>query len=183
MINIDRTKRNMSNDELEQIYEAHFKKLYRYFYYKVLSKEIAQDLTSETFISFINSINSSNKKIKSHVRYLYGIARFTFCEYLKNKYLAPNFVDYENAPDFEDTVTTTLEKIDEKKTGEEILIDYLPRLPEKQRLIIKLRLLDKLSLKEIAQKLGKNMNYVKTTQKRAIKNLKLLCENNSCTPE
>jgi RNA polymerase sigma factor (sigma-70 family) len=54
-------------------------------------------------------------------------------------------------------------------------------LPEKQRIVISLRLIEKLSLKEIAQELGKNMNYVKTTQKRAIKNLKEIFANNRCT--
>jgi RNA polymerase sigma-70 factor (ECF subfamily) len=173
----------MTNQELESIYDIHFKKIYRYFYYRVVNKEIAQDLTSDTFISFIDSVKISDKKIRNLTKYLYGVARITFCEYLKDKYMEPNFVEFDNAPDFEDTVTTSLDKIDEKKTPEEVLLMYLHRLPEKQKIIIKLRLLDKLSLKEITQKLGKDMNYVKTTQKRAIKNLKLLWENNYCTPD
>jgi DNA-directed RNA polymerase specialized sigma24 family protein len=37
-----------------------------------------------------------------------------------------------------------------------------------------MRLIEKMSLDEICEKLGKNMNYVKTTQKRGIRNLKFL---------
>ena len=89
--------------------------------------------------------------------------------------------ELESLSDFEDSVTTTLEDFTEKTTPEEILLSRLVLLPEKQRTVISLRLIEKLSLKEIAKRLDKNMNYVKTTQKRALKNLKEIFANNRCT--
>jgi RNA polymerase sigma-70 factor (ECF subfamily) len=171
----------MTNEEIEILYKNNFKKLYRFFYYKFLNKAIAEDLTSETFTTFITGLKSHTVTIRNYEKYLFGIAKIVFCEHLKKKYQEPFFVDYENASDFEDTVTTTLDAFVEEKTPEDILLSRLVLLPEKQRLVISLRLIEKLSLKEIATKLNKNMNYVKTTQKRAIKNLKDIFANNRCT--
>jgi RNA polymerase sigma-70 factor (ECF subfamily) len=171
----------MTNEEIEILYDNNFKKLYRFFYYKLLSKELAQDLTSETFTTLIAGQKSNSVIIKNYEKYLFGIAKIIFCEHLKKKYQEPNFIDYEDAPDFEETVTSTLEDFTEERTPEDILLSRLELLPKKQRAVISMRLIEKLSLKEIAQKLGKDMNYVKTTQKRAIKNLKEIFANNRCT--
>jgi RNA polymerase sigma factor (sigma-70 family) len=78
-------------------------------------------------------------------------------------------------------VTSTLEDFTEERTPEDILLSRLELLPKKQRAVISMRLIEKLSLKEIAQKLDKDMNYVKTTQKRAIRNLKEIFANSRCT--
>jgi len=177
----------MSNEELTAIYDRHFTKIYRFFYYKVLSREIAQDLAGDTFVAFVDSLKNhhheGHPQIKDPEKYLYGVAKIIFCEHLKEKYKAPNLVAYDNIPDFETAVTGELEEVDSKQTPEELLLMYLDRLPEKQRLIIRLRLIEKLSLPEIVKKLGKDMNYVKTTQKRALKNLREIFENNTCTPD
>jgi len=171
----------ITNEELVILYEANFKKIYRFFYYKFLDKDIAQDLTSDTFTSLVEATKTNPERIKNYEKYLFGIAKILFCEHLKNKYKEPNFVDFENISDFEDSVTTTLDEFKEETTPEEILLKYIGLLPSKQRDIIELRLIKKYSLKEIAQKLGKNMNYVKTTQKRAIRNLKEIFATNKCT--
>jgi DNA-directed RNA polymerase specialized sigma24 family protein len=57
------------------------------------------------------------------------------------------------------------------------------QLPEKQRLVLKMRLIDKCSLHDICANLNKDMNYVKTTQKRGLHNLKLLFAAGQCTPD
>ena len=52
--------------------DKNFKKLYRFFYYKVLSREKAEDLTSETFLIFVEQIqkrkDTRNSGRKSQVR-------------------------------------------------------------------------------------------------------------------
>lgn len=171
----------IKNEELVILYESNFKKIYRYFYYKFLNKDLAQDLTSDTFTSFVEATKTNSEGIKNYEKYLFGIAKIIFCEHLKNKYKEPNFVDYQNISDFQDSVTETLEEFKEEITPEEILLKYIELLPAKQKDIIELRLIKKYSLKEIAQILGKNMNYVKTTQRRAIKNLKDIFAINKCT--
>ena len=163
----------MNNKELEQIYQQHFRKIYRFFYYKLLSQETAEDLTSDTFMKFV-VITQTKSDIEDPVKYLYGVAKLVFLQHLKRKYQGVKFVSLENENEFGGAVDNLLDMVDEAETPEDLALKYIALLPEKQKQVIKMRLLEKMSLKEICEHTGKDMNYVKTTQKRGLKNLKLL---------
>ncbi len=163
-----------SEYDLELIFELHFDKIYKFFYFKTLSKEIAEDLTSETFLAFADKLKKID--IDDEKKYLYGIAKNIFTKFLKTKY-KENIVHFEDIQQFENLV----ESVNSEKSlhMEEIALKFIDMLPAKQQQVIRLRLIEKASLSEITEKLGKNMNYVKTTQKRGLKNLKKII---ACTP-
>lgn len=164
----------ISEKKITEAYNQNFTRIYKFFYYKVLSKEIAEDLTSETFITFVK-IAKEQKEIENLKAFLYGIAKNIFLKYLKEKYQSGiPFTEFEY--DFENYADKYVEEIESKETLEEIAMKFIPQLPSKQRQVIQMRFIEKLSLKEIAEKLGKDMNYVKTTQKRGIANLKKYVE-------
>ncbi len=156
--------------DLETLYDLYFDKLYKFFYYKVLSREIAEDLTSETFITFAH-ILKENKKIDNVKAFLFGVAKNIFLKYLQLKYKQeiPFSSISENFEEYADTFVYEIEK---RENLEDKVLLFLNKVPEKQRIVLQLRLIEKLSLKEICQKLDKDMNYVKTTQKRGLKSLK-----------
>ena len=52
--------------------EDEYDKIFRFCYWKVRSKEIAEDLTQETFLRFLDSQYTEQGK---RIRYLYTIAR------------------------------------------------------------------------------------------------------------
>lgn len=174
----------MSDRDLETIYNAHFKAIYRFFYYKVLSRETAEDLSSDTFIRFVEMIQGKSiDEIRDPVKYLYGIAKLVLIQYLKDKYHSIQSIPIESEEDFGSYVDNYLEDVDNSPTPEDLAMKYIKDLPEKQRIVIELRLIQKLSLHEICAKLEKDMNYVKTTQKRGLHNLKLLFAAGQCTPD
>jgi RNA polymerase sigma-70 factor, ECF subfamily len=162
----------ISISDMGLLYDLYFDKLYKFFYYKVLSKEIAEDLTSETFLTFA-SVMKDNKQINNPKYYLFGIAKNIFLKFLKRKYKQeiPLSLIGDN---FEEYATKCIYDIESRDSFEDKLLKYLNQIPEKQKIVLQMRLIDKMSLKEIAVKLGKNMNYVKTTQKRALKSIKNL---------
>ncbi|GAB4283611.1 MAG: sigma-70 family RNA polymerase sigma factor [Candidatus Dojkabacteria bacterium] len=167
---------------LRQTYEENFEKIYRYFYSRVLNQQIAEDLTSDTFIKFAESVTSPSTKIEDPKKYLFGIARNTFVKYLQEKYKKNESlfeidyfrVGFDNSADYDPIETDHDDSKD--YTLEELAARLLPHIPEKQRLVLQLRIIEKLSLKEICEKLNKDMNYVKTTQKRGLKSLRELVE-------
>ena len=64
--------------------EEHYDKIYRFCYYKLQSKELAEDLTQETFLRFLDS---EYREQGMCIRYLYTIARNLCIEaYRKNKW-------------------------------------------------------------------------------------------------
>jgi len=157
--------------DIGEIYEENFDKLYKFFYYKVLSKDIAEDLTSETFLAFADIIkNSVNIEKPSH--FLFGVAKNIFLRYLKDKYRQGiPFTDM--GENFEEYCSSFVEeKSSDEETVEEKLLKYIKYIPDKQQVILKLRFIENLSLKEICNKLNKNMNYVKTMQKRGLRSLR-----------
>jgi RNA polymerase sigma factor (sigma-70 family) len=162
----------MNKEDIELIFDKNFTRLYRFFYYKVLSKEKAEDLTSETFMIFVEQIQKRTDVSKPE-NFLFGVAKVVFRRFLQQKYKEAKFIALDES--FMQQVETTTDYVN-KKTPEEMLLDVLDDIPEKQREVIKLRLIEKNSLSEICEKLGKNMNYVKTTQKRGLQSLKKIFE-------
>ncbi len=160
----------LTTEEFGKLYDLHITKIYRYFYYKVFSVEIAEDLTSETFLVFANQLDSA--KVQNPQAFLYTIAYHKFQDFLRQKYKLPlaniDISDVDNMRKLEEYTSD----FNGQRTPEELLVEHLPKLPPQQREVIHLRLIEKLSLSEICDKIGKDMSYVKTTQNRAIKNLK-----------
>lgn len=164
----------LSEKEIISFYNENFERIYKFFYYKTLSKEISEDLTSETFITFVKIIKDQ-KEIQNLKFFLYGIAKNIFLKYLKDKYRAGiPFSEFER--DFENQAEKFVKNMEKIETLEERVLPYIEKLPPKQMQIMHMRFIEKLNLKDICQKLGKDMNYVKTTQKRGIANLKKLVE-------
>jgi RNA polymerase sigma-70 factor (ECF subfamily) len=165
---------NLTEKEIVSFYNENLEKIYKFFYFKTLSKEVAEDLTQDTFISFVKIVKDQNN-IENLVAFLYGIAKNIFLRYLKDKYKSGiPFSEFER--DFENYAEEYVENIKNKKTLEERASEFIKYLPPKQKIVVQLRFIEKLSLKEIADKLNKDMNYVKTTQKRGIANLRRYVE-------
>jgi len=72
-----------------EIYDQHIDKIYRFIFLKVNSQETAQDITSETFLRYWQSLQNSEKKkpqeIKNPQAFLYQIARNLVIDYYRQK--------------------------------------------------------------------------------------------------
>lgn len=164
---------HFSTKDIESLYDLNVEKIYRFFYYKFLSKDRAQDLTSQTFLIFVEKAKHSHS-IEDPVKYLYGIAKNVFLKELELQYKKGVTISFDETHHDFASYVENLEQKREGKTPEELLKPLIRELTEKQARIIDMRLIQKMSLTEICEALGKNMNYVKTTQKRALKKLKEL---------
>ncbi|MCA9345929.1 sigma-70 family RNA polymerase sigma factor [Candidatus Saccharibacteria bacterium] len=154
--------------ELENFYESHVDKVYKYFYIQVLNRQIAEDLTSQTFLKFIAKVQGTT--IKQYKKYLYGIMRNVFADYLREKYKNLNVEYLEDIHDFEVYIDNSISDYEAKNSSQR-LNAYIENLPKKQREVALMRFIEQKSLKETADQLGKNIVYVKTTQYRATKSL------------
>jgi len=171
-------RRKKQNSKLKALYEKHFEKLYKFFYFKTFSKEVSEDLTSQTFLDFSEMIKKDHQ-IDDNKAFLYGIARNNFNEYLREKYIK---LEIENdAFDYVEYIDSYVDFAEKETEFEKFVIKCIQKLPKKQKRILKMRLVEKKSLKVIADILKKDMNYVKTTQKRGIKKLKEILEKSNKT--
>jgi RNA polymerase sigma factor (sigma-70 family) len=135
---------------------------------RTLNRDTAEELTAQTFLKFAEQCRK-RAEVDSVQSYLYGIARHELMAHLRRKYLfLPLFQDWDIPEPASEPESTPVQ------THEDRLKELLPQLPLKQRQVIELRLLEKLSPDEIAERLGRDRNYIRTTQKRAVHNLRKL---------
>lgn len=174
--------RDDTEETIESIYTEHVEKLYRFFYYKVLDRQTSEDLTSDTFLAFAEKFEGLKKENDYPVKYLYGIARNVWNGYLRKKY---KFSEYytDSLDDFSKLVDDELVSISVMDLRSRAM-KFIEMLPDKQRDIAKMRLIEEIPPKDIAKEIGKSTNYVKVTQRRAMRNLeRLIAESYLSTQE
>lgn len=165
---------NMNHENLEKFYDEHVDKVYKFFYIKCLDRSTAEDLTSETFVSFTNQIDS--KEIEDHKKYLYGIMRNIWLEFLKEKYKA-QLTDYESIENFEEYAHNAVNDFEVTEDPIMRLMPYVKKLPEKQRMVVMMRVYENMSVRDTALALEKDIRYVKTTYNRGLNKLRQILNN------
>ena len=154
--------------DVAELYDLYVDKVYKFFYIKCLDREQAEDLTSDTFTRYLQG---KHHEVTDSKKYLYGIMRIVWTEFLKDKYRL-RIAEVEDIEDFALYSEALIDEFEQQPTAAHRLEPFVARLPEKQRLVLTMRVYRELSVHETAQELGKDSNYVKTTYHRAITNLR-----------
>ncbi len=152
--------------ELEKIYHNYFKDVYLYIYSLSGNKHIAEDVTSETFMKAIKSIDSFKGNCDIRV-WLCQIAKNTYYSYLrKNKGL----VSMNSIPEQEDNLD--IEKRISMSEESMRIHQILHNLEEPYKEVFTLRVFGELSFKQIASLFGKSDNWACVTFHRAKNKIK-----------
>ena len=151
-----------------KIYDRYIDKIYRFIFFKVNSQEIAQDLTSETFLKGWESFKNGNK-IENPQAYLYKTARNLVIDFYREKgkvqiVSADNPLIPDPAPNLEEKAMLSSELGQIRQALTELNDDY-------QNVII-WYYLDDLSISEISQMLGRTDDATRVLLHRALKTLK-----------
>lgn len=152
--------------ELEKIYDSYFKDVFLYIYSLSGNKHIAEDVTSETFVKAIKSIDSFKGDCDIRV-WLCQIAKNTYYSYLrKNKGL----VSMNSIPEQEDNLD--IEKRISMSEESMRIHQILHNLEEPYKEVFTLRVFGELSFKQIASLFGKSDNWAFVTFHRAKNKIK-----------
>lgn len=147
--------------ELEEIYNNYFKDVYFFLYSLSKDKHIAEDLTSETFIKAIKSIESFNGNCDIKV-WLFQIAKNSYYSYIrKHKIL----IELDSVPerkadfDIEKSVFSSEESMK--------IHEIIHNLSEPYKEVFSLRVFGELSFRQIGSLFGKTDNWACVTFHRA----------------
>lgn len=155
-----------------QIYEEYFDRVYRFIFYRVSHKQIAEDLTEEVFIKAFRSL-SSLKATLSFEGWFFRIARNLVIDHYRKAKTTIDIEELENTLEYEENIVDSANiSLDQKR-----LLSLMKQLPPEQQIIIKLKFLDELENEEIAEMLNKSEVSIRVTQHRAISKLKSLFKN------
>ena len=161
-------------------YDLYVDQIFRFVYFKVGSKEEADDLTSIVFLKTWNYVQESRlEDFKTLKSLIYKIARTSIIDYYRKN---SNFhkVALENKEG--EQIDIKDEKQDIARQAEinsdfGIIEQKLKELKDEYREVIVLRFIDELNIKEIAAILDKPKNNVRVLVHRALKALRELMEN------
>jgi RNA polymerase sigma factor (sigma-70 family) len=161
----------------DQIYNATFKNIYRYFYYKGVNQAEVEDLVHEVYIRFYQKYKDRNLEQVEATKILFGFSRNIYKEWVR-KCIKEKRVDLLENYDYfeyeEESISEFADDEYEKRRDlqKSMIMAGLNHLNPKVRSVLELRFLHGMTRKEIAAKLDMKEKDVHTYQKRGIKYLK-----------
>ena len=151
-----------------RIYDQYIDKIYRFIFLKVNSQEIAQDLTSETFLRGWESFKNGNK-IENPQAFLYQIARNLVIDHYREKGKTKVIsAEYAQVADPRINLEEKANLNSDFNMVKQALID----LKDEYQTVVIWHYLDNLSISEIARMLNKSEAATRVMLHRALKSLK-----------
>ena len=155
--------------DFEQVYQTYFKSVYRYIRRLSGDEQLAEEITSETFVQVMRSIGSFRGDCDLRV-WICQIAKNTYYTHLKkqNRIAA---LDEEAWLALADPAAPVEERLDAKEDAQRIRA-LLHTLPEPYKEVFMWRTLGELSFTEIGALYGKTANWACVTYHRARQQIK-----------
>ena len=158
--------------DIEKIYSLYFTDIYKFLLSMTKNIEIAQDITSITFLKVINNPDKFNE-VNDLKAYLFTVAKNSYFDYYNQNKMTITTDDINkfdlSIPSFEKDIIKS-EEIDH-------ITWAIEKLNEPYKSITKLRLND-MSFKEIGVIYGKTDNWACVSFYRAKEKLRKILENN-----
>lgn len=164
-----------AKQEFSRIYDKYIEKIYRFIFLKVNSKETAEDLTSETFLRAWEIFKNGNPEIENISAFLYQIARNLVIDFYREKNKTSVF-----SADLGYPIIDPRQNLEEKiklNSDLELIRKAISELNEDYQNAIIWYYIDDLSIKEVANLLGKTENATRVLISRAMKALRTKLEN------
>jgi len=160
--------RHYDHDALAELYDRYAMRIYAYLYRRVGSAQIAEDLTSDVFVSMLEAIQARKPWKASFRAWLYRIAHNAVVDWYRSGG-GQHLADLE-----ESTVEAVIRAQDDglDAWSREGLRNALVDLTEIQQQVLLLRFGEGLKVREIAEVLQKSTGAVEALQHRALATLR-----------
>ena len=161
-------------DAFIKAYDSYIDDIYRFIYFKVGSKEDAEDITSQVFLKSWDYIQNNNLlEYKTIKAFFYRVARNTVIDHYRDKSNQKN-ISINNKESLIDIIDEKVDLSGEMDLKSDIknIQQAMQELKDEYREVLLLRYINELSVKEIAEILDKSKGNVRVLIFRAIKALK-----------
>lgn len=159
-------------ESFTKLYDKYVDQIYRFVYFKVATREEAEDITSEVFLKTWQYLQEK-KEVKSFSGLLYRIARNCIIDLYRRKTSKPEeLLEEKLAQGFEAGDAGKWLKTEGIKIENERVVAALKKLKQEYQEVITLRYVDELEVAEIAEIIGRKSIAVRVTLHRAIRKLK-----------
>nr|WP_254450722.1 sigma-70 family RNA polymerase sigma factor [Aeromicrobium stalagmiti] len=152
-----------------QLYDHYVTGVFRFIYYRVGSQQLAEDLTSETFVRGLRAIQRFNWQGKDFGAWLTTIARNLVADHFKSSRSRLEIVS-ETIPEGKTHAASPEQEV-LALISNEMLFEAVKALPNEQRDCILMRFIQGLSIAQTAAALGRSEGAIKQLQLRAVRSL------------
>ena len=153
------------------LYDRYVDLIYRYIYYRVGTAQIAEDLTSETFLRALRRITTFTWQGRDVGAWFITIARNLIADHYKSGRYRLEMTTDDISTAGPTLITAGPEDAVLEAMQNKVLLTAVKQLNPEQQECIVLRFLQGLSVAETAQIMGKNDGAIKALQYRAIRTL------------
>ena len=167
----------MREEQFMTAYNQHADAIFRFCLFRVVNRELAQDLTQETFMRVWRHISKGND-VYFYKALLYRVARNVVIDHSRKKteesleQLEENGFNPANPRDVDDV---------HQHIDSHHVLHFLEQLGEIDREIITLRYIEGFKVKEIAQLLGRSPTNVSVRLYRGLRQIRQLAEYEKAT--
>ncbi len=145
-----------------ELYGMYLDRIYRYIFYQVSDKAMAEDLTEEVFLKAWRSIGKYRWRGQPFSAWLYRIARNHVIDHYRtnrqHQMLEDNILADTGDP----------EREAEGKQTQKQLLEAISTLPEQQRQVIIMKFIEDMDNREIEEATGKSQGAIRILQMRAL---------------
>jgi RNA polymerase sigma-70 factor (ECF subfamily) len=156
-----------------ELYDSYVEKIYRFVYFKINSKEEAEDIVSSVFLKvWTYLIEYTEKEIDSFSGLIYRVARNAIIDFYRERG-AKQFASEEIL----ETVAVEEKNYQLAAASQEVekIMFIIKKLKQDYQEVLLLKYVEELTTAEIAEILNKSQVNVRITMHRAMKKLKELC--------
>lgn len=174
-----RIRAKKDSDAFGELYDMYIERIYRFVYFKVPSAEVAEDLTSETFLKAWQYL--MKKRDVPHLQaLLYSVARSVVIDWYRSSAGERGDVSLDEAIATEDSNAGSEQLLKAIETDFDItrVLQRVRGLKDEYREVIIMKYLDGMSNREIASALGKSASHVRVIAHRAMQALSDALESN-----
>lgn len=164
-----RVKAKKDPQAFGELYDHYIEKIYRFIFFKVGTKEEAEDLTSDVFLKTWHYLTDDRHVgVKSFSGLVYTVARSTLIDFYRKKSKRQECT-IEQIPDIELVKEDMTLNIVSDKHDVQHIFTAIKGMKQNYQEVILLRYVDDLSISEIAEIIGKSQLNTRVLLHRALK--------------
>ena len=156
------------SEAFAHLYDHYVERIYRYVYFRVADRDLAEDITSQIFIKMWEKLPTYRIGQSTINAWLYRIAHNAVVDYYRSMKAVVPLEEINSREIGRDDETE--ENLDRQMKMEKLRA-ALQELTDGQREVLILRFIDGLTVREIARQLGKRQGAVRALTMRGLREL------------
>jgi RNA polymerase sigma-70 factor (ECF subfamily) len=159
--------RALDPEALAQIHDKYYAPIFRYIAFRVSDRQTAEDLSSEVFTRLLSALRDHHAPQNTIQGWLFGAAAMV----IKEHYRQQKRVQLTELPESLPHGLLAPDEVVESRLFREEVKEALGQLTQEQQHVLALRYAYEMSIREVAETLGKSEGSIKQLRARALATL------------